>query len=96
MGERIYRATFFIFLFFFTLALVGESSASKPYRCTPGEGAPSTHWVDGWTQGSAWTGLELEPLGRPARSQSLYQIRYPDSLLYRKIIHLFSANLYED
>jgi hypothetical protein len=25
--------------------------------------------------------LELRPLGRPARSQSLYRLRYPDSLL---------------
>jgi hypothetical protein len=24
-------------------------------------------------------GLELRPLGRPARSQSLYRLRYPDS-----------------
>jgi hypothetical protein len=25
-------------------------------------------------------GLELQPLGRPAHSQSLYRLRYPDSL----------------
>jgi hypothetical protein len=25
------------------------------------------------------TGLELRPLGRPARSQSLYRLRYPSS-----------------
>jgi hypothetical protein len=26
-------------------------------------------------------GLELRPLGRPARSQSLYRLRYPGSFL---------------
>jgi hypothetical protein len=39
-----------------------------------------------WTPESVWTtwrklftlpGLELRPLGRPARSQSLYRLRYP-------------------
>jgi hypothetical protein len=29
------------------------------------------------------TGLELQPLGRPARSQSLYRLRYPGSLINR-------------
>jgi hypothetical protein len=30
-------------------------------------------------------GLELRPLGRPARSQSLYRLRYPGSPQVRKI-----------
>jgi hypothetical protein len=31
-------------------------------------------------------GLELRPLGRPARSQSLYGLRYPGSCIYR-VVH---------
>jgi hypothetical protein len=30
----------------------------------------------------ALPGLEFRPLGRPARSQSLYRLRYPGSALY--------------
>jgi hypothetical protein len=34
---------------FLTSALAGdEGSASRPYRFTPGERAPSTHWIGGW------------------------------------------------
>jgi hypothetical protein len=34
---------------FLTSALVGgEWSASRPYRFTPKERAPSTHWIGGW------------------------------------------------
>jgi hypothetical protein len=34
---------------FLTSALVGgEWSASRPGRFTPGERAPSTHWIGGW------------------------------------------------
>jgi hypothetical protein len=34
---------------FLTSALVGgEWSASRPWRFTPGERAPSTHWIGGW------------------------------------------------
>jgi hypothetical protein len=32
---------------FFTLALVGEWSASRPGRFTPGEKVPGTHWIGG-------------------------------------------------
>jgi hypothetical protein len=31
------------------------------------------------------SGLELRPLGRPARSQSLYRLRYPGSYLHHQI-----------
>jgi hypothetical protein len=34
-------------------------------------------------------GLELRPLGRPARSQSLYRLRYPGSLT---TIHVLAVN----
>jgi hypothetical protein len=77
---------------FLTSALVGgEWSASRPGRFTPGERAPGTHWIGGWVGPRAGLddvekrkfltlpGLELRPLGRPARSQSLYRLRYLDS-----------------
>jgi hypothetical protein len=66
-------------------------SHSRPGRFTPGEGAPGTHWIGGWVGPRAglddmekWKfltlpGLELRPLSRRARSQSLYGLRYPGS-----------------
>jgi hypothetical protein len=75
----MYSSTFFL-----TSAQVGgEWSASRPCRFTPGERAPGTHWIGGWVDPRAGLddlekrkfltlrGLELRPLGRPARSQSL-------------------------
>jgi hypothetical protein len=77
---------------FLTSALVGgEWSASRPCRFTPGERAPGIHSTGGWVGPRAgldemekWKfltlpGLELRPLGRPARNQSLYRLRYPGS-----------------
>jgi hypothetical protein len=73
---------------FFTSALAG-ASASRPCRFTPGERTPGTHWIGGWVGPRAGLddvenrkfltlpGLELRLLGRPARSQSLYRLRYP-------------------
>jgi hypothetical protein len=72
---------------FLTSALAGgEWSASRPGRFTPG-----TYWVGGW-MGSRTdmdnverrkilpiAGLELQPLGRPARSQSLYRLPVHDN-----------------
>jgi hypothetical protein len=70
----------------------GECSASRPGRFTPGERASDTHWIGGWEnpRGGAndiekikfltLPGLELRPLGRPARSPSLYRLHYPGSL----------------
>jgi hypothetical protein len=61
----------------------GEWSASRPCRLTPGERVPGTHWIGGWVGPRAGLddvekrkfftlpGLELRPLGRPARSQSI-------------------------
>jgi hypothetical protein len=58
----------------------GEWSTSRPGCFTPGEGAPSTHWIGGWVDLRAdlddlekrkfltLPGLELRPLNRPARS----------------------------
>jgi hypothetical protein len=84
---------------FFTSALAGgEWSASRPGRFTPGERTPGAHWIGGWVdpradleemkKGKLLTlpGLELRHIGRPARSQSLYRLRYPGSLrwVFRK------------
>jgi hypothetical protein len=74
---------------FLTSALAGgEWSASRPCRLTPGETARGTHWIGGWVDPRAGLddvkrksltlpGLELRPLGRPVRRQSLYRLRYP-------------------
>jgi hypothetical protein len=77
---------------FLTSALVGgEWSASLHGSFTTGERAPGTHWIGGWVDPRAGLddvekrtfltlpGLELLPLGRPARSQSLYRLNYPGS-----------------
>jgi hypothetical protein len=56
----------------------------------PRRKAPGTHWIGsvGLRTGLASVekriflplpGLELRPLGRPARSHSLYRLRYPGS-----------------
>jgi hypothetical protein len=70
---------------FLKSALVGgEWSASRPGSFTPGK----EHWRGGWMGPSdsmdnvetkrllTLPGLEPRPLSRPARSQSLYQLRY--------------------
>jgi hypothetical protein len=77
---------------FLTAALVGgEWSASRLGHFTPGERAPCTHWIGGWVSPKTGSddvgrrkivplpGLELRPLGRRPRSQSLYRLRYPGS-----------------
>jgi hypothetical protein len=64
---------------FLTSALVGDEwSASRPGRFTPWE-SPGTYWIGGWVSPRAvlddvekrkfliLPGLELRPLGRPAR-----------------------------
>jgi hypothetical protein len=79
-------------LIFLTSALAGgEWSTSRPGLFTPGERAPNTRWIGGWVKPRAGLddvgkskflnlpGLELRLLGRPARSQSLYRLRYPGS-----------------
>jgi hypothetical protein len=88
MGEWMY-----IHIFFTSALVGGKWSASRPGRFTPGEIAPSTHWRGGWVDPSAGLndvekrkfstvpGLELRPFRRPARSQSLYRLRYPGSHL---------------
>jgi hypothetical protein len=69
----------------------GEWSASRPGHFTAGERAPSTHCVGSWVgpragladvekiKFLALLGLELWPLSRQARSQSLYWLCCPGS-----------------
>jgi hypothetical protein len=82
----------YIHIFLISALAAGECSASRPGRFTPGERSPGIHWIGGWVDPRAdlddvekrkfltLQGLELRPLGRPARSQSLYRMRYPGSL----------------
>jgi hypothetical protein len=73
---------------FLTSALAGgEWSASRPGRFTT-----ATHWIGGRVDHRASVDdvekrkfltlqrLELRPLSRPARSQSLYRLSYPVTL----------------
>jgi hypothetical protein len=77
---------------FLTSALAGgEWSASRPGCFTPWKEPPVPNWIGGWVGPRAGMddvekrkfltlpGLELRPLDRPARSQSLYRLRYPVS-----------------
>jgi hypothetical protein len=62
-----------------------------PLPLYPRGKVPGTDWVRGWVDPRValndvekrtfltLPGLELRPLGRPARSQSLYRLRYPRS-----------------
>jgi hypothetical protein len=78
--------------FFLTSALAGgEQSDSCPGHFTPWERAPSTHWIGGWVDPRAGLdnvekrkfftlpglGLELQLIGHPACSQSLYRLTIP-------------------
>jgi hypothetical protein len=62
-----------------------------PRPLYPWEESRGTHWIGGWVDPRVGLddmekikflilpGLELRPLRRPARSQSLYRLRYPGS-----------------
>jgi hypothetical protein len=64
-------------------------------------GAPGTHWRGCWVgprtglhdvekrKFLTLPGLELRPLGRPARSQSLYRLRYSGSYEGFAIVWLY-------
>jgi hypothetical protein len=90
---------------FVTSELVGgEWSASRPDRFTSRERAPGTHWKGGWVVARAGLedvdkrkfltlqGFEIRPLGRPARSQSLYRLRYNIVKINTKKIHNFKPS----
>jgi hypothetical protein len=84
-----------IYIFLTSALAGGERSASRPCPFTPGERDPGTHWMGGWVDPRAsfddvkkrklltLPGLELRPLVRPARSQSLCRLRYHGSGFYR-------------
>jgi hypothetical protein len=65
-----------------------QRSASRPGRSTPGEIAPSTHWIQGWVSPRAGLNavgkIKILPCreknqDHPASSPSLYRLSYPDS-----------------
>jgi hypothetical protein len=70
---------------------VGELSASRLGRFTPGERDPGTHWIGGWLDPRTdlddvekrklltIPGLEFWPLGRPVLIQLLYRLSYAGS-----------------
>jgi hypothetical protein len=83
----MYKSTFFSIS-----VLVGvEWLSSRPARFIPGEKVPVTHWIGGRVGPRAGLdgvekrkfltvpGLEIRPLSRPARSQSLYTDCAPGS-----------------
>jgi hypothetical protein len=84
----------YIHLFLTSSLAGGEWSASHPGSFTPGERAPGTHWTGGLMNPIAGlddlekrkiltlTGLELQPLSRPSRSQALYRLSYPGSAVF--------------
>jgi hypothetical protein len=85
---------------FLTSALAGgEWPASRPGRFIP-----NIHWIGGWVDPRAglddlekWQfltlpGLELQPLGRPSRSWSLYPLRYPGSSSNNSLVKLKPLN----
>jgi hypothetical protein len=86
----MYRSIFFLI----SAVTGGEWSSSHPGHFTPGERTPDTHWIGDRVDPRAGLddvkkrkfltlpGLELRPLGRPARSQSLYRLRYPGFYIY--------------
>jgi hypothetical protein len=77
-----------IHIFLISVLAVGEWSVSRPGRFTSEERSLGTHLLGGWVgpragledvenrKFSTLPGLELRPLRRPARSQSLYRLPY--------------------
>jgi hypothetical protein len=69
-----------------------------PAALPPEKDPPSTLWIGGWLDPRAGLndvekrkfltvpGLELRPLGGPARSQSLYRLRYPGSQIANRTL----------
>jgi hypothetical protein len=81
-----------IHIFLTSALVIGEWSASWAGCFNPGERASGSHWTGGWVGARAGLedvekrefltlpGLELQSLGRPAHSQSLYRLSYPGFL----------------
>jgi hypothetical protein len=76
-----------------------------PATLPPGEKATGTYWIGGWVDPTAGLanvekrkfltlpGLKLRPLGRPARSQSLYRLCYPTKHTNFRILSSFGYNI---
>jgi hypothetical protein len=74
--------------------LASELFGSECLVLRPGRFTPGTHWIGGWVGPIAGLdnvekrkfltlpGLELGPLGRPARSPSLYRLSHSGSCTY--------------
>ena len=64
----------------------GVGLAPRPGRCTPGKNTVPIVQEAGWAPGTVWTGVEnlattgIRSPDRPARSQSLYRLCYPEML----------------
>jgi hypothetical protein len=81
----------YIHIFLTSSLAGGEWSSSRPGRSASGERAPGTHWNGGLVDPRfglndvekrkflTLPGLELRPLSRPGRSQSLYRLNYSGS-----------------
>jgi hypothetical protein len=70
----------FTFFFFYFLLFGGEWSVLLPGRFNPGEIAIGQEYDEVERRKILPPPeLELRPLGRPARIQSLYRLRYPSS-----------------
>jgi hypothetical protein len=86
-----------IHIFLTSVLVGGEWTASRPGRFTPEERAPGTHWIGGWVNPRAGLddsekrkfmilqGLELRPLGRPARNYTDCAIPAPPIIQYSSI-----------
>jgi hypothetical protein len=93
----------YVNIFLNSAVVGGEWSDSRPGCFTPAERTPGAHWVGGWVNPRVGLddgekrkfltlpGLELRPLGPPARSQSLYRLRYPGSCLLQCNTYLHSC-----
>jgi hypothetical protein len=81
-----------IHVFLTSILAGGEWSASRPCSFTVRKEAPvpireETDWAPEpcwttWRKFLTLPGLKLRPLGRPARNQSLYLLRYHGSVSY--------------
>jgi hypothetical protein len=82
--EGVWGVDVYIHVFLSSALVTREWSASRPCRFTPEEGTTGVHWIGCWMGPTAGldnvekrkfftlSGPELRPIGRPARSQSLY------------------------
>ena len=82
-----------------TLSLTSEPegggwSTPRSGRFTPGKDPVPSEQKTGWAPGQVCTGAEnlapteIRSLDRPARSESLYRLRYPGPMLYLKSVAL--------